>query len=449
MSNNAASQQSSSDIDTGVPHPTLSQAACYWLKLGLISFGGPAGQISLMHHDVVQTKKWISDAHFLDAMNFCMLLPGPEAQQLATYLGWRLHGVRGGLIAGLLFIAPAALLLYVLSWVYMVGGELPWLAAIFHGLSAAVIAIVLQAVLRIGSRTLTSPVLWLIAVLAFLAIFVFQISYVLILLGAAAIGWLGCRIFPGQFVAKSHHKSSQAQPDMRTVQLAACPKVTWRRTCTILVFGVILWWGPVLTAIGQLGWHSTLAQQGLFFSKAALVTFGGAYAVLPYVAQQAVEDHHWLTSSQMMSGLALAETTPGPLIMVLQFVGFVGGWQHPGEYSPLMAATIGSVITTWVTFAPCFLFVFLGGPYVQRLGQLPRVRAALTAITAAVVGVIVNLAVNFGVQALMPVAGGSLDWPVAVTAAAALVFLVRYQFGVVKAILLCGALGLAHWAIRG
>lgn len=448
MPQNAISQGNSSQLDIGIPYPSIGEAARYWLKLGLISFGGPAGQISLMHHDVVQKRKWITDAHFLDAMNFCMLLPGPEAQQLATYLGWRLHGIRGGLMAGLLFIAPAALLLYILSWVYMVGGELPWIAAFFHGLSAAVIAVVLQATLRIGSRTLNSPALWLIAVLAFLAIFVFQISYVLILMGAAAIGWLGSIIAAGQFVAKSHHQGAHADSDVRTVRLTECPKVTWQRTCRILLIGLVLWWGPVFAAVGSLGWHSTPAQQGLFFSKAALVTFGGAYAVLPYVAQQAVEDHQWLTSAQMMSGLALAETTPGPLIMVLQFVGFVGGWQHPGTFSPLTAATLGSFMTTWVTFAPCFLFVFLGGPYVQRLGQLPRVRAALTAISAAVVGVIVNLAVKFSIHALMPFAGGSFDWTIATAAVVALFLLVRFQVGVVKVILLCGLVGLFHWMIH-
>ncbi|HAC91042.1 MAG TPA: chromate transporter, partial [Planctomycetaceae bacterium] len=284
MSQNAISQGNSSQLDIGIPYPSIGEAARYWLKLGLISFGGPAGQISLMHHDVVQKRKWITDAHFLDAMNFCMLLPGPEAQQLATYLGWRLHGIRGGLMAGLLFIAPAALLLYILSWVYMVCGELPWIAAFFHGLSAAVIADVLQATLRIGSRTLNSPALWLIAVLAFLAIFVFQISYVLILMGAAAIGWLGSIIAAGQFVAKSHHQGAHADSDVRTVRLTECPKVTWQRTCRILLIGLVLWWGPVFAAVGSLGWHSTPVQQGLFFSKAALVTFGGAYAVLPYVA---------------------------------------------------------------------------------------------------------------------------------------------------------------------
>lgn len=421
--------------------PKLREAIAYWLRLGLISFGGPAGQIAIMHRDLVEKKKWISESHFLHALNFCMLLPGPEAQQLATYLGWRLHGWRGGLAAGALFVIPSAILLFGLSWLYMAGGHLPWLAAIFYGLLPAVIAVILAAVIRIGGKTLRSGSLWVIAALSFIGIYFFNISFILIIFGAAIIGLLGQRIFPKQFPASKGHGSSHEENEEGFLKLPPSQKPTWLRSLTILLVCVPLWVIPILGLGVWLGWQSTPVAQGVFFSKAALVTFGGAYAVLPYVAQQAVENFHWLTHPQMMSGLALAETTPGPLIIVLQFVGFVGGWQNPGEFSPLAAASIGAFITTWVTFVPCFLFVFLGAPYVEGLRDMPRIGAALTAITAAVVGVILNLGVKFSTHALWP-ENGNFDGFVAVVAIAAFLAMWRFKIPFTTVLGACAVLGL-------
>jgi chromate transporter len=416
--------------------PTFSEALRYWLKLGFISFGGPAGQIAIMHKELVEKRRWISDAHFLHALNFCMLLPGPEAQQLATYLGWRLHGAKGGIAAGALFVLPSVFILFGLSWLYMAGGHLPWLAAIFHGLLAAVIAVVAEAVLRIGKKALKTPALWCLASASFLAIYFFHVSFVLIILVAALLGYFGPR---RQFPAGKGHGDAK---ETDAIELPPVKPATWTRTFIVSTLCLTLWWLPIFGIAAWLGWNSTQAQQGLFFSKAALVTFGGAYAVLPYVAQQAVETHGWLSHPQMMSGLALAETTPGPLIMVLQFVGFVGGWQHPGVLSPLAAATLGAAITTWVTFLPCFLFVFLGAPHIEKLGQQPKLSAALTAITAAVVGVILNLGVNFTQDALWP-KSSPLDLFVAVLAIAAFVAIQRFKIGLIPVIGVCAALGLA------
>jgi chromate transporter len=416
--------------------PTFAKAFRYWMKLGFISFGGPAGQIAIMHKELVEKRRWISDAHFLHALNFCMLLPGPEAQQLATYLGWRLHGAKGGIAAGVLFVLPSVFILFGLSWLYMTGGHLPWLAAIFHGLLAAVIAVVAEAVLRIGKKALKTTALWCLAALSFTAIYFFHVSFVLIILVAALIGFFGPR---RQFPATKAHREAKATD---ALELPPTPQATWTRTLLVSSICLTLWWIPIFAIAAWLGWGSTQAQQGLFFSKAALVTFGGAYAVLPYVAQQAVETHGWLSHPQMMSGLALAETTPGPLIMVLQFVGFVGGWQHPGVLSPLIAATLGAAITTWVTFLPCFLFVFLGAPHIEKLGQQPKLSAALTAITAAVVGVILNLGVKFTQDALWP-KSGSLDLFVAVLTIAAFIAIQRFKIGLMPVIGVCAALGLA------
>lgn len=419
--------------------PTFRQALRYWFKLGCISFGGPAGQIAIMHKELVEKRRWISESHFLHALNFCMLLPGPEAQQLATYLGWRLHGAKGGIAAGALFVLPSVFILFGLSWLYMAGGHLPWLAAVFHGLLGAVIAVVAEAVLRIGKKALKSPTLWGIAALSFTAIYFFQISFVFIILGAGLLGYAGNRFSPKQFPAGKGH--GEAKESASALSLPPAPTATWARTFTITVLCLALWWLPVFAIAGWLGWSSTQAQQGVFFSKAALVTFGGAYAVLPYVAQQTVEIHGWLSHPQMMSGLALAETTPGPLIMVLQFVGFVGGWQHPGALTPLTGATVGALITTWVTFIPCFLFVFLGAPHIEKLGEQPRLSVALTAITAAVVGVILNLGVKFATHSLWP-ANGGFDFFIAPQAILAFIAMQRYKAGLMKVIFACAILGL-------
>jgi chromate transporter len=426
---------------TAPPAPTFGEAVRYWLKLGCISFGGPAGQIAIMHKELVEKRRWISDAHFLHALNFCMLLPGPEAQQLATYLGWRLHGAKGGIAAGALFVIPSMFLLFALSWVYMAGGHHPWLAAIFYGLLPAVIAVVAEAVLRIGKKALKSPTLIALAAASFVAIYFFQISFVLIILAAGLLGWFGNRLIPSQFPAGKGHGASKHAPKSPSVVLPAVSRPTWTRAFAIAATCLTLWWLPVFGIATWLGWESTAAQQGVFFSKAALVTFGGAYAVLPYVAQQAVETHAWLSHEQMMAGLALAETTPGPLIMVLQFAGFVGGWQHPGALTPLGGATLGAAITTWTTFLPCFLFVFLGAPYIEKLGEQPRLSAALTAITAAVVGVILNLGVKFAIHAMWPDPGGVFDAFIAVVAVAAFVAMQRFKVGLMPIIGACALLG--------
>lgn len=389
--------------------PTFREALRYWLKLGLTSFGGPAGQISMMSTELVEKRRWISHSHFLHALNFCMLLPGPEAQQLATYLGWRLHGWRGGLAAGLLFILPSVLLLYFLSWLYFAGGHLPWLAALFAGLLPAVIAIVAVALLKIGRRVLRTPSHWLIAFASFSLIHFVGLSFVPIILGSLVLGMAGARFFPAHF---STAASSAEDPPERSppLSLPRPPSQTWRRSLSTLLLGLTIWWLPLIVLAQLLGWQSTLTQQGLFFSKAALVTFGGAYAVLPYVAQQAVERFAWLSTPQMIAGLGLAETTPGPLVIVLQFVGFAGGWHHPGPFSPLLGATLGAAITTWATFAPCFLFIFLGAPLMERLRQLRILGAALSAVTAAVTGVMLNLAVIFTQSTIFPIPGGGPDW---------------------------------------
>lgn len=420
--------------------PTLREAIRFWFKLGMISFGGPAGQIAIMHRELVEKRKWICENHFLHALNFCMLLPGPEAQQLATYLGWRLHGWRGGIAAGGLFVLPSALLLFCLSWLYMVGGHLPWLAAIFHGLLPAVIAVIFSAVIRIGGKTLKSPALWALAALSFVAIHFFQVSFVLIIFSAALFGWIGHWIAPGQFPAGGGHGSASGRAGDGFLKLPVPPRNTWSRAIVVTGICVCLWLLPILLLGSWLGWSGTPVAQGLFFSKAALVTFGGAYAVLPYVAQQAVENFHWLSHAQMMGGLALAETTPGPLIIVLQFVGFVGGWQNPGDLSPLLAGAIGAFVTTWVTFLPCFLFVFLGGPFVEKLQNLPRLAASLAAITAAVVGVILNLGVDFTRHALWP--EGDFDLFVAWVAVAAFFALWKFKIPFTTVLAGCAGLGL-------
>ncbi|MEO5913717.1 MAG: chromate efflux transporter [Luteolibacter sp.] len=421
------------------PVPSFGEALRFWSKLGWISFGGPAGQIAIMHKEIVERRRWLSEDHFLHALNFCMLLPGPEAQQLATYLGWRLHGARGGIAAGVLFVLPSVFILLGLSWLYMAGGEISWIKGMFYGLIPAVIAIVLSAVKRIGSKALKSPSLWVLAGLSFVAIFFFKISFVFIILAAALIGFVGGKIYPKQFPAGKGHGKSGTE-ELPCVVLPPTPRATAARSALISVICLVLWWTPVLV-IGQwLGWKGIHFQEGLFFSKAALVTIGGAYAVLPYVSQMTVEHFRWLGQPQMMAGLGLAETTPGPLIMVLQFVGFVAAWQHPGNLSPLAAATLGALITTWVTFLPCFLFVFLGAPHVEGLREKPALASALTAITAAVVGVILNLAISFADHALWP-AKGIFDGFVAVVAVAAWVAMERFKLGVIPVLSACAILG--------
>ncbi len=419
--------------------PTFTEALRFWWKLGWISFGGPAGQIAIMHKEIVERRRWLSEDHFLHALNFCMLLPGPEAQQLATYLGWRLHGARGGIAAGVLFVLPSVFILLGLSWLYMAGNEITWINGIFYGLIPAVMAIVASAVKRIGSKALKSASLWVLAGSSFVAIFFFQISFVAIILTAALAGYLGGKWFPKQFPAGKGHGKSGVE-DAPCVVLPPSPPASVGRTVLILAVCLTLWWLPVLGVGLLLGWKSIQFQEGLFFSKAALVTIGGAYAVLPYVSQMAVQKLSWLSQRQMMAGLGLAETTPGPLIMVLQFVGFVAAWQQPGNLRPLMAATLGALVTTWVTFLPCFLFVLLGAPHVEGLRQRPALASALTAITAAVVGVILNLAIWFAWNALRPTER-TIDYFVGVLAIGAWVAMERFKIGVIPTLATCALLG--------
>ncbi len=426
-------------------HPSFAVAFRFWLKLGFISFGGPAGQIAIMQTELVEEKRWISQARFLHALNFCMLLPGPEAQQLAIYVGWLLHKTRGGIVAGALFVLPSMFVLWGLSFVYAAYGNVPWIAAIFYGLKPAVMAIVAFAVIRIGKKALRNPVMWGIAAAAFVGIFFLKIPFPLIVLTAGAIGYIGGRFSLNIFVAAPAHgaasgESSVLDDDGETPDHAR-PSVA--RAARIVLVCALLWWLPIIALGMWRGWGDTLFQEGLFFSKAAVVTFGGAYAVLPYVAQQAVEHYRWLAPGQMMDGLGLAETTPGPLIMVLQFVGFIGGWNHAGTFTPLAAATLGALITTWATFVPCFLLVFLGAPHIERLRRNATISAALSAVTAAVVGVVLNLAVWFGLHVLFP-NGRTLDWFALAIGAVAFIGMLKWKWGVIPVVIGSGLVGLVY-----
>lgn len=429
-------------------HPTFAEAFRFWLKLGLISFGGPTGQIAIMHAELVEKKRWISEARFLHALNYCMLLPGPEAQQLATYVGWLLHKTRGGIVAGTLFVLPSAVILWALSYVYVAFGQVPWVAAVFYGLKPAVLAIVVGAVLRIGKRALKNEIMWLLAALAFAAIFFLEVPFPTIIASAGGVGFLGGRFWPGKFqVIKGH--AGKGPPETVINDMAADAEHTrpsLARAIRIVAVCLLLWGLPVLMLGAWLGWDDTLVAQGCFFSKAAMVTFGGAYAVLPYVSQQAVEHFHWLNAGQMLDGLGLAETTPGPLIMVLQFVGFLGAWNHPGALSPLVAATLGAGITTWTTFVPCFLWIFLGAPHIEQLRGNLTLTTALSAITAAVVGVVLNLAVWFGLHTLFPSAGHVDGFAVAVSLFA-LLGLTRWKWDIMAVVIGAGALGVAYRAL--
>jgi chromate transporter len=391
----------------------LREATRAWFLISLQTFGGPAGQIAVMQRTLVDEKRWIGQGRFLHALNYCMLLPGPEAQQLAIYIGWLLNGLRGGLIAGTLFVLPGALALLVLSAVYVGFGDTTAVDALFLGLAPAVIAIVIQAVARVSRRALTAPALVALAVAAFVALALFAIPFPWVILAAGALGWLLVRVRPSLAVPKPQPPDTGPAPLIADDHLhEAMP--TARRWISILVVGLFLWVTPVLIAAALFGRNSVFVEQGVFFSGAALVTFGGAYAVLAYVAQQAVNVYGWLMPNEMVRGLALAETTPGPLIMVVQFVAFVGAYRDPGSLNPWVAAVIAAGLTTWVTFVPCFLFILLGAPYVERLRHNTNLTAALTGITAAVVGVIASLAAFFAVHTLFSetrhVTTGPLDF---------------------------------------
>ncbi|MBN9689311.1 MAG: chromate efflux transporter [Verrucomicrobia bacterium] len=426
-------------------HPSFTEALRFWLKLGFISFGGPTGQIAIMHAELVEKRRWISEGRFLHALNYCMLLPGPEAQQLATYIGWLLHKTWGGIVAGALFVLPSALILWGLSWIYVAFGEVKWIAAVFDGLKPAVLAIVLVAVRRIGSKVLKNEIMWAIAVLAFVAIFFFQLPFPIIILAAGAIGFLGERVWKEKFVVLKGHggKGESGTVIDDSTEAAAHTRPSWMRALKVIAVCGTLWWLPVFAVGACFGYDHILFKQGLFFSKAAMMTFGGAYAVLPYVSQQAVENFGWVSAPQMLDGLGLAETTPGPLIMVLQFVGFLGGWKFPEPLSPLATATLGALITTWTTFLPCFLWIFLGAPHIEQMRGNTKLTAALSAITAAVVGVVLNLAIWFGLHVLFPT-GAPVNWFGVVVSAAVFAGIVKWKWDVIPVVLGAGTLGLIY-----
>jgi chromate transporter len=374
---------------------SFREACATWARVGLLSFGGPAGQIAVMHRILVEEKRWVSEREFLHALNYCMLLPGPEAQQLATYLGWLLHRVRGGLVAGILFVLPGFVSILLLSVMYAVLRGSLLVESLFFGLKPAVIAIVVHAVLRIGSRALHNRAMGLIAGAAFLAIFVLEVPFPFIILGAGFVGYAGHRTSPELFRVMQPHDAAMGQQPARE----RTPP-SWRRAAVTALVCLLLWWAPLAVLVLLTGTGSVWVQVGLFFSQAAVVTFGGAYAVLAFIAQQAVETYGWLLPGEMLDGLGMAETTPGPLIQVVQFVGFMATYRNPGSLDPLLAGVLGSVLTTWVTFVPCFLFIFAGAPWIEHLQRRESLTAALSGITAAVVGVILNLAIWFGVHVL-------------------------------------------------
>ncbi len=410
--------------------PTFAEATKVWARIGCLSFGGPAGQIALMHREIVEEQKWLTEQQYLSALNFCMLLPGPEAMQLATYAGWRLHGVKGGLMAGLLFVLPGALVVLALSMLYGAFGNLPWIEAIFFGVKAAVLAIVIEALLRVARRALKGNVDWLIAGAAFLALYCFDVPFPLIIIAAGIVGFF-------------RNNTPNTSPSTTRPSFTALFSTigTW----------ATIWLIPLTLLAMTLGTNHVLTKIGIFFSQLAVVTFGGAYAVLSYMAQAAVEQHGWLTAPEMIDGLALAETTPGPLILVTQFVGYLAASREMGS---IWGGLAGAIVTLWMTFAPCFLWIFAGAPYIEHIGKMPRLSGALAAITAAVVGVILNLSVWFGLHVLFNVVNRmegtfkpwlpewqTLDWAALAISVIAALALLRLHLGIPKTLALCAAFG--------
>ena len=433
-----------------VPGVSFGQALSYWLKLGCISFGGPAGQIALMHEELVERRRWISESRFLHALNYCMVLPGPEAQQLATYIGWLMHRTWGGIAAGGLFVLPSLFVLIALSWVYMAFGNVPVIAGLFYGIKPAVTALVVHAAWRIGSRALKNAWLWSIAAAAFVAIFALDAPFPLIVLAAGLLGHIGGRYAPDRFrTGGAHGSAAQAFGPALIDDHTPTPahaRFSWRRFRKVLLVCLGLWLAAIGTLTAVQGWDAVLTQMAWFFTKAALLTFGGAYAVLPYVYQGAVDHHQWLTGPQMIDGLALGETTPGPLIMVVSFVGFVGGWTKAifGSDALFLSGAVAAAVVTFFTFLPSFFFILLGAPFIESTHGKLQFTAPLTAITAAVVGVIVNLAVFFAYHVLWPQGlGGRFDAASAVIGLAAAVALFRFKLGVIPVIAGSAIAGLA------
>jgi chromate transporter len=452
-----------------IPRPTAAQPHAHgvsfaeaffvWLRIAALSFGGPAGQIAVMHRILVDEKRWVSESRFLHALNYCMLLPGPEAQQLATYIGWLMHRTAGGLMAGLLFILPGIICIMALSWIYAAFGNVGVVAALFFGLKAAVLAIVLQAVVRVGSRALKNNLMRALAAVAFLAIFFVDVPFPVIVFGAGLIGYIGGKAgFAAFTVAGGHGAAGTGDGEsLLGDELPAHARPSARQSLAAAAIWLVLWLTPVVVLLAMFGSGNVFSQIAVFFSKMAMVTFGGAYAVLAYVAQQAVESYHWLKPGEMLDGLGMAETTPGPLIMVLQFVGFMAAFRAPGALSPLLAGTLGGLLATWVTFTPCFLWIFLGAPYVETLRGNRALSAALAAITAAVVGVILNLAVWFAIHTMfrevrpLRAFGIGFDAPVLASinvwatllSVAAVIAVVRFKAGMLQTLAACSVAGVA------
>jgi chromate transporter len=458
-------RQRSASAGHGIP---FGEAVRVWAKIAALSFGGPAGQIAVMHRILVEEKRWIGEGRFLHALNYCMLLPGPEATQLAVYIGWLLHRTWGGLVAGVLFVLPGFVAIMVLSWLYAGLGKVPAIEALFFGLKAAVLAVVLEAVARIGRRALRNRAMIALAAAAFVGIFFFDVPFPLIILAAGLIGLAGARVGLPDFLAGGGHQSlgdatnSDAASALGEATPAhARPALAW--SLRVAAVCLVLWLGPVLMLLLTLGGDDVFTRIAVFFSKMAVVTFGGAYAVLAYVAQQAVETYGWLEPGEMLDGLGLAETTPGPLIMVVQFVGFMGAFRDPGTLHPMVAGTLGGMLSTWVTFVPCFLWIFLGAPFVERLRGNRALGGALAAITAAVVGVILNLAIWFALHVLFAqlneirLPGVRLDVPVPgslrvaslVLTAGALLAVFRFKAGMIATLVACAALGGAYHLLGG
>ncbi|HOY69735.1 MAG TPA: chromate efflux transporter [Methylotenera sp.] len=435
------------------PKPSLNEAFWYWLKLGFISFGGPAGQIAMMHQELVENKRWISEKRFLHALNYCMVLPGPEAQQLATYIGWLMHKKRGGLLAGGLFVLPSLLILIALSWAYMRFGDLPQVDAILYGIKPAVVAIVLFAAYRIGKRVLKNAILWGVAIAAFIAIAFLHVPFPAIILGAALLGYLAQRHYPAQFNVNNAHTAAKKIEGAAVIDddtpTPAHAKFSWAKFWRWLTIGIGIWLAAMGILIATLGWQATLTQMAWFFSKAALLTFGGAYAVLPYVFQGAVEHYHWLTAHQMMDGLALGETTPGPLIMVVAFVGFVGGWSQAvlGADNLFLSGALAAGLVTFFTFLPSFLFIFIGAPLIESTQDNLNFTAPLNAITAAVVGVIVSLAVFFAQHVFMQHGVSTLDYVAIGIAFLSLVALIKWNLSIIQLVLISATIGFFKYAI--
>lgn len=435
--------------------PTFAEAFWFWLKLGFISFGGPAGQIAIMHQELVERRRWISETRFLHALNYCMVLPGPEAQQLATYIGWLLHRTWGGLIAGGLFVLPSLLILIALSWIYIAFGDLPVVAGILYGIKPAVTAIVVFAAWRIGSRALTNGYLVSIAGAAFIAIFLFDVPFPLIVIAAGILGYIGGRLRPAAFATGGGHGSAGKRYGAAVIDdhTPTPPHAlfSWRRLSAVALVGLALWLGVMALLIAGHGIDGTLTRMGWFFTKAALLTFGGAYAVLPYVYQGAVENYGWITATQMIDGLALGETTPGPLIIVVAFVGFIGGWTGAvlGPDALFLGGALAAAVVTFFTFLPSFVFILTGGPLVETTHGKLKFTAPLTGITAAVVGVILNLALFFAFHVLWPQGtdaarfSGPFEWPSLLIGVAAFIALFRFKVDVMRVLAACAAAGLA------